>query len=68
MEFPGGSVINNPSVNTRDACSIPSLGICPGKGNDNPFLSILAWEIPWTEGLTGYIQSMRLQSQTQLND
>ena len=49
MEFPGGSVINNPSVNTRDACSIPSLGICPGKGNDNPFLSILAWEIPWTE-------------------
>ena len=49
MGFPSGSVINNPSVNTRDACLVPSLERCPGKGNDNSFLSILAWEIPWTE-------------------
>ena len=29
--------------------------------------SILAWEIPWTEE-PGGLQSMGLQSQTQLND
>ena len=31
------------------------------------YSSILAWEIPWTEGLSG-LQSMGLQSQTQLKD
>ena len=29
--------------------------------------STIAWEIPWTEE-TGRLQSMGLQSQTQLND
>ena len=40
-DFPGGAVVKNPPANagdTRDACSIPGLGRCPGGGgrNDNP--------------------------------
>ena len=31
-----------------DTSSIPRLGRSPGEGNGDP-LSILAWEIPWTE-------------------
>ena len=41
----------NPPANAgdkRDLGSIPGLGRSPGEGNGNP-LSILAWEIPWTE-------------------
>ena len=41
----------NPPANAgdkRDLGSIPELGRFPGEGNGNP-LSILAWEIPWTE-------------------
>ena len=39
----------------------------PGEGNGNP-LSILAWEIPWTEE-PGGLQSMESQkSWTQLSD
>ena len=41
----------NPPANAgdkRDLGSIPELGRSPGEGNGNP-LSILAWEIPWTE-------------------
>ena len=34
--------------NVGDLGSIPELGHFPGEGNGNP-LSILAWEIPWTE-------------------
>jgi len=39
--------------------------ICTGGGNDNP-ISILAWEIPWTEE-PGGLQSMWSQSQTWLS-
>jgi len=39
-----------------DTGSIPLLGRSPSKGNGNP-LSILAWEIPWIEELTG-LQSL----------
>ena len=49
--FPGGSVVKNPHANagdTGDMGSIPGLGRTPGAGNGNP-LSILVWEIPWTE-------------------
>ena len=31
-----------------DTSSVPGLGRSLGEGNGNP-LSILAWEIPWTE-------------------
>ena len=39
---------------------------CTGGGNDNP-ISILAWEIPWTEE-PGGLQSMWSQSWTWLSD
>ena len=51
MGFPVSSVVNNPPANaghTGDSGSIPGLGRSPGEGNGDP-LSILAWEIPWTE-------------------
>ena len=47
----GGSVIKNLPANTGDTGdrgSVPGLGRSLGEGNGNP-LSILAWEIPWTE-------------------
>ena len=46
--FPGGSVVKNPPVNAGDMGLIPGLGRSHGEGNGNP-LSILTWEIPWTE-------------------
>ena len=36
------------ACNAGEPGSIPRSGRSPGKGNGNP-LSILAWEIPWTE-------------------
>ena len=39
MGFPGGSVVNNPSVNAGDSgdtVSIPGSGGSPGEGNVNP--------------------------------
>ena len=45
---------------------ISGLGRCPGERNGNP-LSVLVWEIPWTEK-PGRLQSMESQkSQTQQN-
>ena len=44
---------------TRDVGSISGLGKSPGERNGNHF-SILAWEIPWTEG-PGRLQSMGWQ-------
>ena len=51
-DFPGSSVVKNPPANTRnteDTDSIPALGRSPGGGNAT-HSSIVAWEIPWTEG------------------
>ena len=42
--FPGGSVVKNPSANTKDTRLIPGLGRSPAEGNGNPF-HILAWKI-----------------------
>ena len=42
--FPGGSVVKNPPANAGDL----GLTLWMGKGNGY-LLSILAWEIPWTE-------------------
>ena len=50
---------------TRDVGSIPRSGRSPEVGNGNP-LSILAWEMPWTEEPCG-LQSVGSQSQTQLS-
>ena len=44
---------------TEDAGLIPGLGRSPEEGNGIP-LSILSWEIPWTEEPDG-LQSMGLQ-------
>ena len=58
-EGPGGSVVKNPSANAGDVGLIPRLGRSSGEGNGNP-LSILVWEILWTEEL-GRLQSMGFQ-------
>ena len=45
-------MVKNLPANTRDTedtASIPGLGRSPGGGNAT-HSSILAWEIPWTEG------------------
>ena len=47
----------------RDAGSIPGLGRSPGGGHDNP-LSILAWRIPWIEGLVSYSPWSHKESDT----
>ena len=55
-------VVKNPPGNARDIRDeglIPGLGRSPGEGNSNT-LSILAWEIPWTQESSG-LQSMESQ-------
>ena len=42
------SIVKNPPDNADDMGSVSGLRRSPGEGNGNP-LSILAWEIPWTE-------------------
>ena len=59
MGFPDDSVGKYLPANAGDAGSIPRLGTSPGEGNA-AHLSILAWEIPWTEE-PGGLQSMWLQ-------
>ena len=49
-EFSGVSVVKNLPANKGDADLIPGLGRSPGEGNGN-HSSVLAWEIPWTEGI-----------------
>ena len=56
-DFPGGSVGKEFTCNAGQPGLISGLGRFPGEGNGNP-LSILAWEIPWTED-PGRLQSMR---------
>ena len=62
MGFPGGSVVKNSPADAGDKGSVPDPGRFPREENGNP-LSILVWEILWTEE-PGGLQSMRLQSQT----
>ena len=62
MDFPGGAVVKNLPANAGDAGNaglIPEWGRSPGVGNGN-HSSILARNIPWTEG-PGGLQSMGLQ-------
>ena len=37
MDFPGGSVVKNPSTNAGDVSSVPGSGGSSGEGNSNPF-------------------------------
>ena len=48
-DFPGGSVVKNPSANAGDADSIPESRRSPGGENGNP-LYILAWKNPMDRG------------------
>ena len=57
-DFPGGSVIKNPPVNSgdlRDVGLMPGSGISPG-GRSSSHSSILAWKIPWTEEPGGLVR------------
>ena len=61
-------MVKNPPDNagdTGDTGSISGMGISPEEEKATNS-SILAWRIPWTEE-PGGLQSMRLQSQTQLS-
>ena len=60
MGFSGGSVVKNSPASAGDEGSVPEWGRSPGEGNDNPLLSILAWETTWTED-PGGLQSIRWQ-------
>ena len=53
MGFPGGSVVKNPPTNVRNVGSVPGLG-SPLEKEMATHSSILAWKIPWTEGLVDY--------------
>ena len=57
--------VKNLSANVGDRGSIPGSRRSPGAGHGNPL--ILAWRILWTEE-PGGLQSMDLQSQTQLSN
>ena len=47
--FPGSSAVKNPPVNAGDVGLIPGLGRYLEKKTATQ-TSIVAWEIPWTEG------------------
>ena len=56
---PGGLVIKDLPASAGNRGLIPVPGRSPGKGNGNP-LSILAWEIQWTEE-SGRLHSLASQ-------
>ena len=72
MEFPAGIInlgVKNLPANAGDTRDVGSV-----LGEEDLIVeemathsSILAWEVPWTEE-PGGLQSMGLQSQTQLSD
>ena len=53
MGFLVGSVVKDPLASGKDAGWIPGSGD-PLEKKMATHSSILAWEIPWTEGLAGY--------------
>ena len=67
--FPGGTMVKNlPATAGDEDPQLQSLGQKdPLEEGMETHSSILVWKIPWTEK-PGRLQSMELQSQTQLND
>jgi len=66
MGFPGNSNVKNPPA--MQETRVWSLGReDPLEKEMAPHSSVLAWRIPWTEE-PGGLQSMGLQSWTQLSD
>ena len=64
---PGGSVVENPPVNSEDTGSVPESGRSLGEGNGNPF-QYSCLENPMDRG-GWWAKSMGLQkSQTQLRN
>ena len=63
LGFPGGSVVRNLPVNTGHTGSIPELGRSPEK-EMAIHSSILAWEIPWTEGWWTAVHGVKKESDT----
>ena len=61
MGFPGGPAGKESACNVGDMGTIPGLGRSLEKGMAT-YSSIVAWRSPWT------LQSMGLQSQTQMSD
>ena len=49
VESPGGSDGKESACNEGDLGLIPGSGRAPGEENGNPYSSILAWRISWTE-------------------
>jgi len=66
-DFPGGSVVKNPSANAGDADSIPESRRSPGGENGNP-LYILAWKNPMDRGAWRPTVQLVAKSQTRLSD
>ena len=50
---PGGTDGEESAHNAGELGSISGSGRCPGEGNGNPYPSILAWRILWTEKTGG---------------
>ena len=57
LGFPGGSVLKNlPAMQETQESWVRSLGQeAPPKKEMATYSSILAWKIPWTESIMGYI-------------
>ena len=67
-DFPGGSVVKNPSANagdTRDTGSVPGSGRSPGGGNGNP-LQYSCLENPMDRGAWRAAVHGVVKSQTRL--
>ena len=62
MDFPGGSVVKNPSASAGDSGSSPGWED-PLKKGMATHSSILAWRVSWTEELGG-LQSVRSQKES----
>ena len=60
-------MVENPSANAGDVCSIPGLGRYPGEGNGNP-LPYAYLEKPTDRGAWQAMVHVVAKSQVQLSD
>ena len=68
MGFPGGSVVKNPPVNTRDMGSIPGAGRFPWTRKWQPTSVFLPGESHGQKSLTGYSPMGLRKCWTKLSD